>query len=344
MGTIQERVNGSYTVKVRRKGFPGLSRTFKERTDAEAWERTQEELLFARITAANAVADEERIASGCVPQYRIFADLMRRYLRDVTPHKRSGADEATRMRGLLKHTLAACTLTGLTSKRVAEWRDDRAKRVKGSTVNRDMNLLGHIIKIARDEWGLEFEHNPFHKVRRCPSGPYRDRRLSKIEELALLDACASTKNPFVIPIVMLALDTAMRRSEIVGLAWERVHFGVPSVQLIQTKNGKPRAVPLSRRAVATLAALAPQSGDGQLTGPVFPGLTPNALKLAYRRAVERAGIIDFRFHDLRHEATSRLFEKGLPVMEVASITGHEDVRMLRRYTHLHVGDLARKLD
>jgi integrase len=133
----------------------------------------------------------------------------------------------------------------------------------------------------------------------------------------------------------------MRRSEIVGLEWERVHLKEPSVQLTRTKTGRPRGVALSSRAVATLSALRPANGD--LNGSVFPGLTPNALKLAFRRAVERAGIADFHLHDLRHEATSRLFEKGLSVMEVASITGHQDVRMLRRYTHLQVRDLARKL-
>jgi integrase len=97
-------------------------------------------------------------------------------------------------------------------------------------------------------------------------------------------------------------------------------------------------VPLSSTAIRVLRAL-PRS----LHGPVFPGLTTEAIKRAYIRSVRRAGIEDLRFHDLRHEATTRLFEKGLNIMEVASITGHKDLRMLRRYTHLKAEDLAKKL-
>jgi integrase len=103
-------------------------------------------------------------------------------------------------------------------------------------------------------------------------------------------------------------------------------------------RAETRTVQLSTIAVKVLRAL-PRSLHGQ----VFPGLTTKAIKRAYIRAVRRAGIEDLRFHDLRHEATTRLFEKGLNIMEVASITGHKDSRMLRRYTHLKAEDLAIKL-
>jgi integrase len=348
MGTICERPHKGtpvFQAKIRVKGFPPLSRTFKSRDDAEKWLTEQEEQLRRRVAAVRAVEDQRRIAALCAPEYRVFGDLMRRYLTEVTPQKRSADAETQRMRGLLKHSLAECPLCGLTSKRVAQWRDARLEKVSGSTVCRDMNLLTHVVEIARHEWGMQFELNPFKQVRRPQQGQARERRLSRDEEARLLQACTATKNPYVRPIIILALETAMRRSEIVGLEWERVHLSVPSVQLTRTKNGKPRGVPLSRRAVATLFALLPAlSSSAEPTGEVFPGLTANALKLAFRRATKRAAVADLRFHDLRHEATSRLFEKRLATMEVASITGHEDVRMLRRYTHLHAGDLAKKLD
>jgi integrase len=343
MGTLQTRPNGSYTGKIRRKGFPTLSRTFPGRNEAEAWMADQEAAITARVAAAREIEDQKRIAAECAPRYQVFSDLMRRYLETVTPTKRAADEEAIRLRGLLKHSIASCPLQGLTVRRVAEWRDERMKKVTGSTVNRDMNLLGHIIEMAKAEWELPFEVNPFRLIRRPREGAPRERRLSKTEESALMMACDTTQNPYVRPIIILALETAMRRSEIVGLEWERVYLEEPSVHLTQTKTGTPRGVALSSRAVAILSSLRPV-GDDQLKGSVFPGLTPNALKLAFRRAVERAGIKDLRFHDLRHEATSRLCEKRLTVMEVASITGHQDVRMLRRYTHLQVSDLAKKLD
>ncbi|CAN7580418.1 site-specific integrase [Paraburkholderia hospita] len=347
MGTLQKRPNGSYTAKIRRKGFPPLSGTFPTKAEADAWMVKQEAAIAARIAAERAIEDRKRIARECAPRYQVFADLMRRYLETVTPTKRGAHEEAIRLRGLLKHSIAFCPLSGLTTRRVAEWRDERMEQVSGSTVNRDMNLLAHVIELAKAEWEIPFEVNPFRLVRRPPEGTPRERRLSKAEEAALLRACATTQNSYVVPIIVLALETAMRRGEIVGLDWGRVHLhpSKRAVQLTRTKTGMPRPVPLSSRAIATLSALRPATANGaELTGSVFPGLTANALKLAFRRAVERAGIPDFRFHDLRHEATSRLFEKGLTVMEVASITGHQDVRMLRRYTHLHVADLARKLD
>jgi len=345
MGTIQKRPNGSHTAKIRIKGFPPLSQTFKTSADASDWIAEQEASIRARITAARTLENQKRIAAQCAPQFRVFADLMRRYLEEVTPQKRSATEEAIRLRGLLKHSIAACPLQGLTTARVAEWRNERMKQVSGSTVNRDINLLTHVVEIARGEWEIGLEANPFRRIRRPRNNPSRERRLSAAEDRQLLSACAATKNPYIRPIIVLALETAMRRSEIVGLEWERVHLSLLHIQLTKTKTGAPRNVALSSRAVATLSALRPDADNtGELKGSVFLGLTPNALKLAFRRAVERAGIADFHFHDLRHEATSRLFEKGLSVIEVASITGHKDVRMLSRYTHLHVSDLARKLD
>jgi integrase len=141
-----------------------------------------------------------------------------------------------------------------------------------------------------------------------------------------------------LPIVQLALETAMRQGELIRLHWEHIDLNRRTAHLPDTKNGEARTVPLSTTAVRVLRTL-PRG----LHGPVFLGLTTEAVKRAYIRAVRRAGIENLRFHDLRHEATTRLFEKGLNIMEVASITGHKDLRMLRRYTHLKAEDLARKL-
>jgi integrase len=158
------------------------------------------------------------------------------------------------------------------------------------------------------------------------------------EETRLLTACREARNPFLLPIVHLALETAMRQDELVSLRWEHIDLNRQIAHLPDTKNGEARTVPLSSAAIRVLRSL-PRSLHGQ----VFPGLTTEAVKRAYIRAVRRAEIEDLRFHDLRHEATTRLFEKGLNIMEVASITGHKDLRMLRRHTHLKAEDLARKL-
>jgi integrase len=152
------------------------------------------------------------------------------------------------------------------------------------------------------------------------------------------------RNPWLPPIVQLALETAMRQGELIRLHWEHIDLNRRTAHLPDTKNGEARTVPLSTNAIRVLRAL-PRSPHGQ----VFPGITTEAIKRAYIRAVRRTGIEDLRFHDLRHEATTRLFENGLNIMEVATITGQKDLRMLRmlrmlrRYTHLKAEDLAMKL-
>jgi hypothetical protein len=191
MGTLQKRPNGSYTAKIRRKGFPALSATFSTKEQAETWMGQHEAKIIERITAARDVEHHKRIAAQCALEYRSFGDLMRRYLAGVTPQKRAADAEALRMRGLLKHSIAACPLQGLTAARIAKWRDERLSRVSGSTVTRDMNLLSHVVQIALAEWELDLKENPFHRVRRPRQGLSRERRLSPSEEVALMEACVS---------------------------------------------------------------------------------------------------------------------------------------------------------
>jgi integrase len=187
------------------------------------------------------------------------------------------------------------------------------------------------------EWGFNLPSNPVANLRKPPQAKGRSRRLERDEEARLLEACRRSSNPFLAPLVCLAIETAMRRGELLGLSWEHVRLDEFCVHLPITKNGDSRDVPLSPRAREIIRCL-PVS----LTGNVFP-IHPEALKGLWRRATRNAGITDLHFHDLRHEAASRFFEKGLNVMEVATITGHKDVRMLKRYVQLRPIDLARKL-
>lgn len=142
----------------------------------------------------------------------------------------------------------------------------------------------------------------------------------------------------LLAVVKVAIETAMRRSELTGLRWEDVSLAHRVVTLRDTKNGDQRAVPLSSRAVAALEGL---PGD-HLRGSVF-GVTEDWITKRFQYCCRKAGINGLRFHDLRHEATSRLFEKGLNMMEVATITGHKTLQMPKRYTHLRASELALRL-
>jgi integrase len=204
-------------------------------------------------------------------------------------------------------------------------------------------VIGHLFEVARREWGIPVA-NPVKDIKAPAENKARDRRLQpelggqESEEARLLNACREARNPYLLPIVRLALETAMRQGELISLRWENVNLVRRTAHLPDTKNGEARTVPLSTIAVESLRSL-----PRNLNGQVFGGLTGQAVQQSFVRAVRRAGIEGLRFHDLRHEATSRLFERGLNIMEVASITGHKDLRMLRRYTHLRAEDLAKKL-
>ena len=238
---------------------------------------------------------------------------------------------------MMRHPLARRFVASVRGVDIARWRDERLRKVTPATVKRDLVLLGHVFEVARKEWGI-YVHNPVRDIKLPPGGRPRDRRLLPGEEERLFAACHEARNRWLLPLVQLALETAMRQGELLRLRWEHIDLNRRIAHLPDTKNGEARTVPLSTTAVTVLRAL-PRA----LHGDVFPGITTEAVKRSYMRAIRRADIEDLRFHDLRHEATTRLFEKGLNIMEVASITGHKDLRMLRRYTHLKAEDLARKL-
>ena len=234
------------------------------------------------------------------------------------------------------------SLRNLKSHHVTTFREDRLKEVSTGTVLKDLSLLSAVINTGRTEWGLEnvLRTNPVSLISKPKAPRPRDRRLEEgeLEKLLHFNSC-SNPNAWFRPVIIFAIETGMRRGEILSLCWENVHLGKRYVHLPDTKNGDSRDVPLSPQALELLRDLPRNIRSDQV---VFP-LHFEALKSSWRRACCSAGIIDLRFHDLRHEATSRFFEKGLNVMEVAAITGHKDLRMLQRYTHLRAGDLARKL-
>ena len=183
-------------------------------------------------------------------------------------------------------------------------------------------------------------NNAFADVTRPKNAAPRERRLNGHERDRLQAACAQCRNPFVRYLVELAVETAMRRGELLNARWTHVSFETRTMRIPVTKNGHARTIPLSSGALATLRTLS----DGRAPGDerILP-ITQDAAKMAWKRLAKRAGLKDLRFHDLRHEAISRFFERGLSVPEVALISGHRDPRMLFRYTHPRAEDIAAKL-
>jgi len=339
MGTIVKRVgvrNIKWQAKIRRSGYPTQSRVFKTKKEAQQWtdevERNMDNGTF-RICDA--------------PEITIMKEALERYRDQVSVKKKGSEGEIIRINAMLRTKYAQYSLVHFTRHIAAQWRDSRLKKVSGSTVNREMNLFGHVIEKARREWGVELPENPIREIERPRSAPPRERRLRAGEEERLLAAAGEARTPYQQPIIVLAIETAMRRAELINLRWEFIDIPQRRIHLIESesfsiKNGTSRVVPLSRRAIGVLEAYQPNEKKRQ--GLVFEGLTAEALKQAFGKTVARAGLENFRLHDLRHEATSRFFEKGLSIAEAKSITGHKSMSSLERYVHINAAGLAAKLD
>jgi len=316
------KINGRYHVRVRRAGFKAQCKTLTQRADALAWAReTEIELERGTLRVPDAP----------------LRSLIIRYSKDISPLKKSHASEAIRLRVLLQNPIADYPISQITPTVIAEYRDTRLNQVSPSTCLRDLVLLSHIFSVSMREWGYPFSSNPVTQIRKPKGSKARTRRLETDEEKALITALGQSDNPWAKPLVVVALETAMRRGELHSLKWEHVHLHQSYVHLPDTKNGSSRDAPLSQLARETLSQL-----PRDISGMVFP-IHFEALKSLWQRICKKLELKDLRFHDLRHEATSRFFEKGLNVMEAAAITGHKDLKMLQRYTHLKASDLARKL-
>ncbi|HUW99135.1 MAG TPA: site-specific integrase [Acidiferrobacter sp.] len=265
----------------------------------------------------------------------LLSDLLDRYEREIVPAKKGAEIERIRISQFRKSTLSHQFIASIRGVDIALWRDARLKEVSPATVGREMNILGHVFETARKEWGLQIA-NPIRDIRRPPAPNARTRRLVN-DELPHLLSAALTYGGEIGPIITWAIETAMRRGEITAMRWEHVDRMARVLLIPETKNGTPRRVPLSTAALRVLDTLPTQSG-----GRVW-SLRPESISQAFERVCVVSGIEGLTFHDLRHEATSRLFEKGLNPMEVAAITGHKTLQMLKRYTHLRAEDLVGRL-
>lgn len=327
-----ERRKGFWRVKVRRSGFPSQSRSFNTKTLAQTWAREIE----CRM-------DRGELIDRTEAEAHTLGDVLTRYGKEVSPTKKGAKLEAYRIKALRKFPICQLRMSLLNSSHIAAFRDERARTVTPGTVNRDLALLSHAIQTARREWGIYLPDNPVHLVRKLREPLARSRRLSPEEEARLMAACAESRKPFLVPVVRLALETAMRQGEIVRIERQRIDLANCVLVLPDTKNGSPRAVPLSNVAKAVIEkylADIPDAPDGKL----FTGVTGEAVKLSFQRAMHRAKLENFRFHDLRHEATSRLHEKGLNPIEVMSVTGHKSIQSMQRYSHVRGLEVTQKLN
>ena len=329
--------SGAWEATIDKKGFNRISRTFGTKTEAEVWARHLENEMDRGIFVSRKESENTTLAAA-----------LDRYIQEVSVLKKSHRTEKL-YAGTWKKAFGPRSLASITSTDIAKYRDNRLKEVSENMVRLELALLSHLFTIAIKEWGMTGLVNPVMQIRKPKLPQGRDRRLSPGELERIIAASGS---PVLPDIVRFALETGMRQAEIAGMAWDMVDLKKRTVTLLVTKIGEKRIVPLSPEAVRLLSGLV-----RRINGKVW-GIASHSVAVAYRRAVARARssyekeceekgekpdpsfLVNLTFHDLRHEATSRFFEKGLNPMQVAAITGHKTLQMLKRYTHLKAEDLA----
>ncbi|RQZ24662.1 site-specific integrase [Burkholderia sp. Bp9017] len=371
MATITKRGPYQWRAQVRRHGYPAQSKTFDTKAEAEAWAKMIESEMARGIWVSRSEAEATTLY-----------EALERYQEEISAAKKGAAQEVSVLKACKSTELAKRPLASIRSADLAKIRDEWLKDYKSATVLRRLAVLSHVFSVARKEWGMESLSNPVELVRKPQSNNARTRRIAIDSGSASaiandddsdrttpdgeLERVVAASNSTLLPsIIWLAVETAMRRGEIVAMRWEHIDLKRRVAHLPATKNGSARDVPLSSRAIATLQALKGSSDTDQgshdepSSGPVFQ-IRGDAVTRAFERAVTRARklyieecrevgrsisdkfLTDLRFHDLRHEATSRL-ASIFPMHELTKITGHKDPRMLMRYYHPRAEELAKRL-
>ncbi|QQN98426.1 tyrosine-type recombinase/integrase [Pseudomonas sp. SW-3] len=347
MATLVKTPSGTWKAVIRKNGWPTASKTFRTKRDAEDWSRRTEDEMVRGVYIQRSGSERMTLEAA-----------LKRYLSDVTPTKKPTTQrgEISKAKKLIEH-LGKYSLAALSAEIIAGFRDKRLSEsgnkgnISNNTVRLELALLSHLFTVAIQEWGMGLTFNPVLNIRKPSPGEGRDRRLSPDEELRLINAVNAHSNPMLGWIVRIALETGMRASEISTLRRHQVDLERRVLRLRDTKNDSARTVPLNRFATEVITSamnnpIRPIDCDLVFFGE--PGRDkkrrPYAFTKAWATLKTKLKMRDLRFHDLRHEAVSRLVEAGLSDQEVSAISGHKSMQMLKRYTHLRAEDLVERLD
>lgn len=318
-----------YAVKIRIKGVMRC-KTFGGINEAKKWAKATESLLKSKFDLVT--INENKYTLG---------DLIDYYIEHYLPRKPKSYKDYLRQLTWWKKQLGKYLLADITKSMIIQCRDSligsisrNNKKILPSSANRFHASLSHVFTVATKE--LEWiEKNPFLNIRKLKEPKGRVRYLSDIERETLLHECRVSKNPLIFTIVVVALSTGARRSEILNLKWKDVDFERQRAILHDTKNGEKRILTLKGYALQLLENLYTKNGD--MNRYVFArsdGKLPIEIKRAWENVVIRAKLEDFRFHDLRHSAASYLAMNGATMLEIAEVLGHKTLDMVKRYSHL----------
>lgn len=366
---IEARTDG-FSFRVRMKiGETYINETFFSLEEARAYrdllragkstDKDQERVLRAKADKKKAV----RLTVG---------SLFDSYLAEVTVHKKGWKEETYAIRRLQRlksfASLPVYLVDGDAIERLKRDLRTSTPPLSDTTIRKYLMLVSHLFKMAVSKRWCNDLQNPIKTVELPKPARMRSRRLEADEFEYLVAELKKAKNPVVLPLFEFLIETACRRGEALRLRVKDVNLSSQTAMLNDTKNGEDRIIGLSSRAVAIIESLFESTKVKKVVSihgsaglkKIFP-VTIETVRSAFEEAKKRAKLKfrqncilagdeprpefleNLRLHDCRREATSRMFEKGLDIMEVSAMTGHKTLSMLRGYTHLRARDLARKL-
>lgn len=335
MASIQKR-NGSYRVRIKRTGKSTLSQTFLTRNEALQW-----------VKETQAKVDLGLYEEAPIRSLKTFSQAAICYRDTHSIHKKIVRSETYRLNILIKRW-GNLSIEEVNKAAILELRDDLLRNGRsGDTINHYFNTLSKLFQMLNDEWDLDVA-NPIKGVKRMPPSKGRTKRIHGDIEQQLLDSCKQLSLHLLGSIIQFAIQTGMRRGELMGLTWADIDIPNRRAYLHCTKNGDPRQVPLSQAAIAAINNI-PKDASGK----VF-SISLIQLRTQFEKARNHSksnfkvvGINpfeDLRFHDLRHEALSRLSDSGLNVIELSHVSGHRTLGMLKRYVHCSHQAILEKVD
>lgn len=331
MASIDKRGNYQWRVRINRKGHK-VTETFSYKEDAERWARKVEGEIDRGLFFDNSEAEKTSLS-----------EALDRYVETVSPRKKGDAHkiEKSRSKTIKRYPITKMKLAFIRSRNIAEYIQDRETDLaRNNTIRLELALISHLYTVAASSWGMEGLHNPVKSAQK-PSvkNDARERRLLTGEESRLIEGCNTFGSPhWLKTAITLALETALRRKEIANMKWKWVDLKNCVVYIpIEDSKTKVRTVPLSPAALTVLKKL-PRNIDGKVIG-----VHPDQVSKQFKKLCDNLKIENLHFHDLRHEATTRLFEMGWYTSEVMAMTGHSTAQMANRYTHLEARNLVKKL-
>ena len=345
MANITKLPSGKFRAQIRRSGAPSMSKTFTTQKKAAEWAAMMDKGITDGVIQDKLEAIRQ---DALVPTLREALDLyVREGCKDLKPDSR-----VSRMNVICRHPIGDMKITAITPGTIAAFRDDKKKEhtrygtlPSGNYIGRQMAMISSMFSWYLEKQGSASEipglvSNPVMSVRKPKLPKPRARRLTEDEEFRILDSARNYSNPEAFAIILFGIETGARIGEILKVQWRDIDLDRGTAECLDTKNGEDREIPLMELTINTMRELKKHKKDDH------PFHYKSGWNKVWKTILKRAGIDhkDLHFHDLRHEATSRLFERfNLTTMEAATVTGHKTLQMLQRYTHLKVDNIRQRM-